>query len=47
MKRWFLPIILVLIIGLGGFLRFYDLGSLPPGQVDDELANGYNAYSLG
>lgn len=46
MKRWVLPIILVLIIGLGVFLRFYDLGSLPPGHVDDELANGYNAYSL-
>lgn len=37
-------IILILIVGL--FLRFYKLGSIPNGLYQDETAIGYNAYSI-
>jgi 4-amino-4-deoxy-L-arabinose transferase-like glycosyltransferase len=40
-------VILLLIILLAGFLRFYQLGSNPPFLTWDEVAWGYNAYSLG
>lgn len=39
--------ILVCIILLAGFLRFYQLGNNPPSLTWDEVAWGYNAYSLG
>lgn len=39
-------IILALIIGLGLFLRVYQLNISPPGFNADEAALGYNAYSL-
>lgn len=38
--------ILLIILGLGIFLRFYQLGDLPPGLNPDEASIGYNAYSL-
>lgn len=34
------------IFGLSLFLRFYKLGSVPPGLNQDESAIGYNAYSI-
>src|SRR6266480_6259624 len=40
-------IILVIIILLAGLLRFYQLGVNPPSLTWDEVAWGYNAYSLG
>lgn len=39
--------LLSLIVFLGFFLRFYQLGSNPPSLTWDEAAWGYNAYSLG
>lgn len=39
-------ILLVLIFLLGFGLRFYQLGQVPSGFVNDEAAIGYNAYSL-
>jgi len=39
--------LVVLIFALALFLRFYQLGSLPPSLTWDEAALGYNAYSLG
>ena len=39
-------ILFVLIIILAFFLRFYRLGSNPPGLYWDEAAFGYDAYSL-
>src|SRR3989344_7181611 len=38
---WLIPILL-----LAAFLRFYKLGQVPSGFVNDEAAFGYNAYSL-
>jgi len=43
MKQYFWLIIIVLI---GGFLRFYNLASNPPALNSDEVAIGYNAYSI-
>ena len=40
-------ILLLLIVLLAAFLRFYQLGSNPPSLTWDEAAWGYNAYSLG
>ena len=37
---------LILIILLAAVLRFYKLGQVPSGFVNDEAAFGYNAYSL-
>src|SRR3989304_7465702 len=45
MKRQYL--ILILIILLAAFLRFWQLGENPPSLTWDEAAWGYNAYSLG
>lgn len=39
-------LILVLIVGLGLFLRAFKLDPVPPGLTWDEAALGYNAYSL-
>lgn len=39
-------LILVLIIALGGFLRFWQLGTMPPSLNWDEVSHGYNAYSI-
>lgn len=39
-------IFLILIFLLAVFLRFYQLGQIPSGFVNDEAAFGYNAYSL-
>ena len=39
-------IILLLILFLGTFLRFYKLDSIPAGVYIDEASHGYNAYSL-
>lgn len=40
-------IFLLLIILVAGILRFYALGSNPPSLNWDEIAFGYNAYSIG
>ncbi len=37
---------LLLIVLLAGFLRFYQLDSIPSGFHSDEAAFGYNAYSI-
>ncbi len=37
-------LILIAILLLGGFLRFYRLTSVPPGLYPDEAINGNNAY---
>src|SRR3989344_3153163 len=37
---------LILILLLAAVLRFYQLGQVPSGLVNDEAAFGYNAYSL-
>src|SRR5271155_5871448 len=42
------PVVLFfLIVLLGAFLRFYQLGINPPSLTWDEVAWGYNAYSVG
>jgi len=38
--------ILLLVLSLGFFLRFYKLGEVPSGFYQDESAIGYNAYSI-
>src|SRR5690348_13812268 len=40
-------ILLCLIVLLAVFLRFYQLGINPPSLTWDEVAWGYNAYTLG
>ena len=40
-------LLLLSIVLLASFLRFYHLGSNPPSLTWDEVAWGYNAYSLG
>jgi len=42
-KFW---ILFFLVIGIGSFIRFWDLGQHPPALNRDEVAIGYNAYSL-
>ncbi len=39
--------ILIGIVLVAGLLRFYQLGSIPPSLTWDEVAWGYNAYTLG
>lgn len=39
-------IVLVSVLILGAFLRFWQLGSVPPSPDWDEAALGYNAYSI-
>ena len=40
-------LLLLLIVLIAGFLRFYQLGANPPSLTWDESAWGYNAYSIG
>src|SRR5579864_5348125 len=40
-------ILLILIVIVAAFLRFYQLGTNPPSLTWDEVSWGYNAYSLG
>lgn len=40
------PLLLLVSLLLGAFLRLYQLGSHPPGLTWDEAALGYNAYSI-
>lgn len=40
-------VLLFLILGVAVFLRFFQLGVNPPSLTWDEVALGYNAYSLG
>lgn len=44
MKKELFLLIAILIIG--AFLRFYKLGNIPSGLYVDEAATGYNAYSI-
>lgn len=46
MKNKLSQIILGIIILIAVFLRFYQLGSVPPSPDWDEAALGYNAYSI-
>lgn len=47
MKRFFLTTLaLFLIIALGAFIRFYQLGKAPAGLYIDEAGQGYSAYSI-
>ncbi len=39
-------ILLIVILFIGFFLRFYKLGQIPPGPEWDEASVGYNAYSI-
>src|SRR5258706_13371060 len=39
-------LIILAIMGLGSFLRLYNLSNSPSGLNADEAALGYNAYSL-
>lgn len=43
-NKWYSWLILIII--LGAALRFYDLGKTPQVFNRDELADGYNAYSI-
>ena len=45
MKRIYL-IILAMILVLGGILRFYKLDQIPPSLNWDEVAAGYNAFTI-
>ena len=38
--------VLALIVSIGAFLRFYQLGVNPPSLTWDEVSMGYNAYSI-
>ena len=44
MKKY---IVLIIIVALAAFLRFWQLGDNPPALTWDEVAWGYNAFSLG
>jgi len=46
MKSKFIWILLFAIIVLGGFLRLWQLGSVPPSPDWDEASLGYDAYSI-
>lgn len=39
-------ILLLIIIALASFLRFYNLGNVPIGMTDDEIRETYIAYSI-
>jgi 4-amino-4-deoxy-L-arabinose transferase-like glycosyltransferase len=43
LKNYYL---LILILGLAAFLRFYQITNVPPSTQWDETAIGYNAYSI-
>lgn len=40
-------LLIIIIIAVAAFLRFYQLGQNPPSLTWDETAWGYNAYSIG
>jgi|SRR5882724_711106 len=40
-------LLLLIIVFIAGFFRFYQLGTNPPSLTWDEVAWGYNAYALG
>ena len=42
----FFPVALCIVTLLAGILRMYNLSSVPPSLNADEVANGYNAYSI-
>lgn len=46
MKKIKQTVLLVSIVAIGSSLRLYKLGQIPGGAHRDELAIGYNAYSL-
>lgn len=46
MKRINKKIILLVILIVAAFLRIYKLDSIPPSMTPDEVALGYNAYSI-
>ena len=46
-KVYKIHLLLLSIVILAGFFRFYQLGQNPPSLTWDEVAFGYNAYSLG
>lgn len=47
MKRFLnWKILLLLIVLLAAFLRFYQLGNIPAGLTNDEANTGYDAYSI-
>lgn len=46
MRRHLVLLILFVIFSLGVFFRFYKLTSVPPSLNWDEVAMGYNAYSI-
>ncbi len=46
LKKLRANLIIILILAIAAFLRFYQLGSNPPGMDWDETAHGYNAYSI-
>lgn len=46
MKEYRFTILLILIVILAVFLRFYQLGSVPSGLTNDEVNFGYDAYSI-
>lgn len=43
-KNW--KFLLLLIVVLAAFLRFYQLGTNPPSLTWDESASGYNLYTI-
>lgn len=45
MKHWSVFVVLC-ILALAAFLRFWQLGNIPPSPDWDEAALGYNAYSI-
>lgn len=45
-KQYIYGLVLIFVILLGFFLRFYTLGAVPSGLYQDETAIGYNAYSI-
>src|SRR3989344_5061643 len=45
MKKWH-KIALIAVIAIGFFFRFYQLGAVPNGLEWDEVAIGYDSYSL-
>lgn len=46
MKRYFIFVMVMVVLSLGAFLRFYHLAEVPISLSEDEAAFGYNAYSI-
>lgn len=46
LKKHFFKVILILVLAVSFFLRFYQLGVNPPSLDWDEASLGYNAYSI-